>query len=104
VKDDVSDAATIMDIEFGREAGYEDLLLEERVSSSVAKAIYDARAAAGLTQKELADLVGTRQSVISRLEDADYGRQSLAMLQRIASALHHRVEVRFVPRASGIAA
>ena len=91
------DAAEIMNIEFGEEPGYQALLSEQRVRSEAAKAIYDARIAAGLTQKQLADLVGTRQSVISRLEDADYDRHSIAMLDRIASALHKRLEVRLVP-------
>ena len=44
----------------------------ERVNAQVARMIYDLRSDAGLTQKELAELVGTTQSVISRLEDADY--------------------------------
>jgi ribosome-binding protein aMBF1 (putative translation factor) len=39
----------------------------------------------GLTQAELARKVGTTQSVIARLEDAEYGGHSLAMLERIAS-------------------
>ena len=38
---------------------------------------------AGLSQKELAALIGTTQSVISRLEDSDYGGRSLTMLERI---------------------
>jgi hypothetical protein len=41
--------------------------------------------------------VGTTQSVISRLEDADYEGHSLPMLQRIAAALHKRLDVRFEP-------
>ncbi len=98
-----SDAAEIMEIEFGDEPGYLEMLSEQRVRSEAAKAIYKARIAAALTQKQLADLVGTRQSVISRLEDADYDRHSLAMLDRIASALHQRVEVRFVPSAPAAA-
>jgi transcriptional regulator with XRE-family HTH domain len=51
---------------------------------------------AGLTQGELAKLIGTTASVISRLEDADYEGHSLAMLRRIAAALNKRVEIRFV--------
>lgn len=65
----------------------------ERTNAEVAQLIYDRRLAAGLTQKQLAKLVGTTQSVISRLEDADYEGHSLTMLQRIASARrahHHR--------------
>ena len=104
MKNLTSDAAEIMDIEFGEEPGYQALLSEQRGRSEAARAIYDARIAAGLTQKQLADLVGTRQSVISRLEDADYDRHSLAILDRIASALHKRVEVRFVPKPPAVAA
>ncbi|MGH9785330.1 MAG: helix-turn-helix transcriptional regulator, partial [Terriglobia bacterium] len=51
---------------------------------------------AGLTQRQLAKLVGTTASVICRLENADYEGHSLAMLNRIAAALNQRVEIRFV--------
>ena len=52
---------------------------------------------AKLSQAELARKVGTTQSVISRLEDADYDGHSLEMLRRIASALEQRIEIRFLP-------
>ena len=68
-----------------------------RADNAVAKKIYDLRTKAGLTQRELAKLVGTTASVICRLEDADYEGHSLAMLNRIAMALNKRVEIRFVP-------
>jgi len=64
----------------------------------VARRLYALRKQAGVSQAELARRVGTTQSVISRLEDADYGGHSLALLQRIAAALERRVEIRFVPR------
>jgi ribosome-binding protein aMBF1 (putative translation factor) len=66
------------------------------VNAEVARSIHDLRAAAGLTQKELADLVGTTASVICRLEDARYEGHSVAMLRRVASALNRRLEIRFV--------
>jgi ribosome-binding protein aMBF1 (putative translation factor) len=69
---------------------------EELANADVARKIYNLRTKAGLTQKELAVHVGTTPSVISRLEDADYGGHSLAMLRRIASALDKRLEIRFV--------
>ncbi len=93
----ISDAAAIMDLEFGDDPGYQELRHQERVKSQAAQAIYEARIAAGLTQTQLAGLAGTTQSVISRLEDGDYDKHSLAMLERIAAVLHQRVEVRFVP-------
>lgn len=71
-------------------------LAEAEANDTVARKIYEFRKRAGLTQQQLAKLVGTTTSVISRLEDADYERHSLAMLRRIASALNKRVELRFV--------
>jgi transcriptional regulator with XRE-family HTH domain len=68
-----------------------------RADDAVARKIHDLRTKAGLTQKQLAKLVGTTHSVISRLEDADYKGHSLAMLNRIAAAMDKRVEIRFVP-------
>ncbi len=65
----------------------------ERVNTQVARMIYDLRNDAGLTQKELAQLVDTTQSVISRLEDADYEGHSLSMLNRIAEALKQKMSV-----------
>lgn len=59
--------------------------------------IVAARTAAGLSQAQLARRVGSTQSAISRLEDADYKVHSLSMLQRIATALQRRLEVRMVP-------
>ncbi|MBL4697786.1 MAG: helix-turn-helix transcriptional regulator [Phycisphaerales bacterium] len=64
----------------------------------IAEMIYEARTDAGLSQRAFAKLVGTSASVICQLEDADYEGHSMAMLRRVAAALHQRVEVRFVPR------
>ena len=41
---------------------------------------------AALTQAQLAKKIGTTQSVIARLEDAEYTGHSLMMLERIATA------------------
>ena len=68
-----------------------------RADLAVARQIYDLRSQASLTQAALAKRIGTTQSVIARLEDADYKGHSLAMLNRIAAALQRRVEIRFVP-------
>jgi len=67
----------------------------------VAQMVYDARTAAGMTQKQLAEAVDTTQSVISKLEDAEYDGHSLSMLRRVAKALHRRVEIRLVPDEAG---
>jgi DNA-binding XRE family transcriptional regulator len=71
-------------------------LEEERANAEVARKINELRETAGMTQAELAKLVGTTPSVISRLEDADYEGHWLSILRRIAAALDKRVEIRFV--------
>ncbi len=69
---------------------------QERVNAEIARLIYDLRKNAGLTQKQLAELVGTTQSVISRLEDADYEGHSFSMLERIAKALNKQIQLSYV--------
>lgn len=55
----------------------------------------------GLTQQQLAELVGTTPSQISRIEDADYDGHTVQTLQRIAGALNTELRIAFVrPRHS----
>jgi len=93
----VTDAVDILDDLFGSDPAYRASLEREKNRVRAACAIYGARTRAGLTQKQLAERVGTTQSVIARLEDADYEGHTLRMLDRIAAALGQRVEVTFVP-------
>lgn len=72
-------------------------LEQARADDAVARKILDLRTKAGLSQRELAKLVGSTASAICRLEDANYEGHSMAMLNRIAAALNKRVEIRFVP-------
>ena len=51
------------------------------------------RREAGLSQKELAQKVGTSQQQISRLESPSYEGHSLSMLRRIAAVLGATVHV-----------
>ena len=74
---------------------------EVRATDSVAQKLTTLRLRAGMTQRQLANLVGTTPSAIWRLEHADYEGHSLAMLNRIAAALDQRVELRVVPLSQG---
>jgi transcriptional regulator with XRE-family HTH domain len=82
----------------GDDADRKASLKEERANAEVARTVYELREESGLTQKELANLIGTTQSVISRLEDADYEGHSLSMLSRIAKALNKRLKVQVIPK------
>ena len=54
-----------------------------------------ARKEKNLTQKGLAELIGTRQANISRLESGNYN-PSLDLLIKIAQAMGKKLEVRIV--------
>lgn len=60
----------------------------------IKKQIIKLRIEQGLSQKELADKIGTRQSAISRLENDDYN-PSVDFLNKVADALGKKLEVRF---------
>ncbi|NEP29486.1 MAG: helix-turn-helix transcriptional regulator [Moorea sp. SIO1F2] len=88
-----SDAIKILNKKTRTDPEMEEMIAEASINAEVAQLIYEARTKAGLTQKQLAELLGTKQPVIARLEDADYEGQSLSMLQKIARALNHRVAI-----------
>ncbi len=94
-------AVEILDRKMRGDAALRRLVEAERVNADIAQMIYDARTRAGLTQQELARLVGTKQPVIARLEDADYDGHSLKMLQRIATALNRSLRVEMSDKGAG---
>src|SRR3954453_14166626 len=57
--------------------------------------IYDLRTAAGLSQRELAERMGTTQSGISRLEEGGGARNRIDPLARVATALERHLVVSF---------
>ncbi|KYC37859.1 transcriptional regulator [Scytonema hofmannii PCC 7110] len=93
----ISDAIKIIDKMTSSDPDLEALVEEASMNALVAQLIYEARIKAGLTQKQLAELVGTKQSAIARLEDGDYEGHSLSMLQKIAGALNQRVVIQLAP-------
>ena len=57
--------------------------------------VYDLRTEAGLSQRELAERMGTTQSVISRLEEGGGARNQIDTLARVATALDRHLVVSF---------
>ncbi len=57
--------------------------------------IYDLRTEAGFSQRELAERMGTTQSVISRLEGGGGARNRIDTLARVATALDRHLVVSF---------
>ncbi|MDP8982169.1 MAG: XRE family transcriptional regulator [Acidobacteriota bacterium] len=91
------DALKLLERVTGNSAELKAGIAAASINLQVAQMIFQARTRAGLSQKQLAELIGSKQPVIARLEDAEYEGHSLSMLQRIAEALTQRLEIRFVP-------
>ena len=68
-----------------KSASYRKTFARTLLQVDLALLVREMRKNAGLTQAELGKKVGTTQSVIARLEDAEYTGHSLMMLERIAA-------------------
>jgi len=79
----------------GKDPELREEVARERLNASIAQLLIRERKKAGLTQRQLAAKVGTQQSVIARLEDADYGGHSISMLFRVADALGAELKLEF---------
>ena len=65
---------------------------------TLAKEIIELRIKHNLTQKQLAELVGTSQPAIARLESGSYRNVSLSFLRRVGKALDAVPEVHLKPQ------
>ncbi len=80
-----------------RDPAFAAVFEEEKEKVDLAIKLLKIRRRAGLSQKELADRIGTSQSVIARMENPEYSGYSIRMLRRIASALGTRLQIEFRP-------
>src|SRR3954470_5574638 len=62
------------------------MLEKEMINARIASAVYDLRKRLRLSQRNLAERVGTTPSAIGRLEESCYNGDAVKMLRRIADA------------------
>jgi len=79
-----------------KKPSFRKALAESKPELQIAKAIIEARIKKGFSQKKLAEKINTKQSVISRVENAKT-IPSLAFLQRIATALNSPFRLQIKP-------
>lgn len=79
----------------GHPAPSQEDLDEVRQDLALGQLIYDLRTAAGLSQRALAERMGTTQSVISRMEEGGGARNRIDTLARLARALDRHLIVSF---------
>jgi DNA-binding XRE family transcriptional regulator len=80
----------LKDLEF--KAHYE----EERQALKLAMKIAKLRERKGLSQQQLAKLMGTSQQAVSRIESGEYEGFTLKTLEKIAEATGTKVKIEFV--------
>jgi predicted XRE-type DNA-binding protein len=69
--------------------------IEIELDFALGELIYNLRTEAGLTQRAMAERMGTTQSVISRLEEGGGAKSRLDTLARAATALDRHLVVTF---------
>jgi len=77
-----------------KQPGFKKTLKETELEYQIARALIKARIEKGLTQAEIAKRMKTKQSVISRVENAKTV-PSLSFLKRLAEALNASLQVQF---------
>ena len=83
------------DIKKGRKEAAPEVRASIEQDLALGQLIYDLRTEAGLTQRALAERMGTTQSVISRLEEGGGAKNRLDTLARVAVALDRHLVVSF---------
>ncbi|MBI4130054.1 helix-turn-helix transcriptional regulator [Candidatus Roizmanbacteria bacterium] len=80
--------------ELFKQPGFKEAVKETELEYQVARAIIEARVKKGMTQADLASAMHTKQSVISRVENART-TPSLSFLKRLANVLDASLHVQF---------
>lgn len=80
--------------ELFKRPGFKEAVEETRLEYEIARALIKARIDKGLTQLEVARRMNTKQSVISRVENART-MPSLAFLKKLAAVLDGSLQVQF---------
>lgn len=78
--------------------GSKEIFEEEYLKLSLALQIARLRKRKKLTQKQFAELMGTSQAAVSRIENGNYEGFTLKTLQKIAYATGTELEIHFSPK------
>lgn len=80
-----------------RDSEYRRLFVAERLRATVALQIRALRQQRQMTQAKLGEAIGMAQTWVSKLEDPDYGKMTVATLLRLAHAFDTDIEIKFRP-------
>jgi DNA-binding XRE family transcriptional regulator len=78
-----------------RNEAVNEALVDNEAEYQLVREIIKARTDRNLSQEQLAELIGTKQTNISRLESGRYN-PSMKMLRKVASAMGKKLEIHLV--------
>ncbi len=87
-----------MDKRLGADAALDAAFQRELARLKLANQIVAARQKRHLSQRALAERIGTKQPTVARMERADYTGYTVTTLAKIAAATGAMLDVRIVPR------
>lgn len=79
---------------------YKKAYEESKIEFDIAKEVIEARMKSGLSQENLALLMGTSQSAIARLESGS-SLPSIRTLAKFAEATNTQIQIQFKPNKTG---
>jgi transcriptional regulator with XRE-family HTH domain len=82
-------------VPFVRDEEYRNSYAESFMNSHVAAQIKVLRESQEMTQEELAERIGTKQTGVSRLENVNYSAWKVETLRKLARAFHVRLKITF---------
>ena len=90
-----TDGLKIINNMIGDDSQLREMCEQATILARIAQLVYDLRTQEGLSQQELAEVIGITQSIVVQIEEADYEGDSLLMLNRIAQVFHKEVKIEF---------
>jgi ribosome-binding protein aMBF1 (putative translation factor) len=91
-----TNALEILDNLIGRDSKIRQLVTESYLNAEVGQLIYETRTKAGLTPKQLADLIDIEESILTDLEEGDYEGNALVILQKVATVFDKKLKIDLV--------
>lgn len=98
-----NDALKIINSMMKNDPELQQMVRESSINAQVADIVYQARESAGLSQEQLAELVGINPSVIAKLEDAEDLVDCLSILAKITVALDRHLDIKLLPQNAALA-
>jgi ribosome-binding protein aMBF1 (putative translation factor) len=96
--ENIRSASGILRTKYGGLSRFKEQFAQQQINAEIAEVLRDARRDSGLSLTELADMVGTTQVLIARIEEDNCQGQLPDITKKVAAALGKTLTTRFFPK------